>query len=200
MSENVIISIHGSWSRVVRWWSTQPWSPNPLLRKSDRLEAGLRILAVAAVLVAVPVAGALGTAAYTESAAQIRAESATKHSVTAVLTEDPAKSAAHEYQARVEWDDSGRLGAEVVTVRRGLRAGDHATVWLGSDGAPTTEPRKPAAAAMAGIGVGVVVLVGTWFAGWCLVHGVGRLLDRHRDARWAHEWRQLSRPIREDRQ
>lgn len=200
MSENVIIPIHGSWTQVIRWWSTQAWSPNPLLRTSDRFEAVLRILAVAAVLMAVPVAGALGTAAYAESAAQIRAENATKHSVSAVLTEDPAKSAVHAYQARVRWDDSGRSGSEVVAVRRGSQAGDHATVWLGADGAPTTEPRKPAAAAMAGIGVGVVVLVGTWFAGWCLVHGAGWLLDRHRDVRWAHEWRQLSRPIREDRQ
>ncbi|MEV6562073.1 hypothetical protein AB0M22_40570 [Nocardia sp. NPDC051756] len=200
MPENVIIPIHGWWTRVLRWWSIQPWSPNPLLRNSDRLEAMLRILAAVAVLVAVPVAGALGTAAYTEDAAQIRAENATKHSVTAVLTEEPAKSAAHEYRARVRWDDSGRPGTEVVAMRRGLQAGDHVAVWLGPDGAPTTEPRPPAAAAMTGIGVGVVVLVGTWLTAWCLVRGSGWLLDRRRDARWAHEWRQLSRPIREERQ
>ncbi|MFC9439602.1 hypothetical protein [Nocardia sp. NPDC057030] len=200
MSENVTIPIHGSWTQVIRWWSTQPWSPNPLLRKSDRLEAVVRLLAVAAVLVAVPVAGALGTAAYTESAARIGAEHAARHSVTAVLTEDPVRSAGQEYRARVRWDDNGRSGTEVVAVRRGMVAGDHATVWLGADGAVTAEPRRPAAAAMVGIGVGVVVLGGTWFTGWCLVHGAGWLLDRHRDGRWAHEWRQLSRPIGEDRQ
>ncbi|WP_433663229.1 Rv1733c family protein [Nocardia sp. CA-128927] len=200
MSENVIIPIYASWQQVICWWSRQPWSPNPLLRTSDRFEALLRLVAVLAVVVAVPVAGALGTAAYTESAAQIRAENATKHSVIAVLIEESAKSAVHEFQANVRWDDNGRPGTAVVPVRRGLQAGDHVTVWLGPDGAPTTELRPTTAAAMTGIGVGVVTFVGTWFTSWCLVRGTGWLLDARRNARWAHEWRQLGRPIREDRQ
>ncbi|MEU7143959.1 hypothetical protein ABZ942_31260 [Nocardia sp. NPDC046473] len=200
MSENLIIPIQSSWRQVTCWWSRQPWSPNPLLRASDRFEALLRIVAVLAVVVAVPVAGALGTAAYTDSARQINAENAAKHSVTAVLTEDSTESAAHEFQAHVRWDDNGRAGAAVVPVRRSLQVGDHATVWLGQDGAPTTEPRPSAAAAMTGIGVGATVLGSTWFVGWCLVHGARWLLDARRNARWAHEWRQLSRPIREDRQ
>ncbi|MFG1798193.1 hypothetical protein [Nocardia sp. NPDC049149] len=200
MSEHVIIPIHSSWRQVICWWARQPWSPNPLLRKSDRFEALLRLVAVAAVIVAVPVAGALGTAAYTESAAQIHTENVTKHRTNAVLTEDPAKVATYEYHARVRWDDNGVRGTAVVQVPRGVRADAQITIWLGQDGAPTTEPRKPAAAAMTGIGVGVLVLVSTWLVGWSMVRGIGWLLDVRRSARWAYEWRQFSRPIREDRQ
>jgi len=88
----------------------------------------VRIIAALAALLAVPVAGALGTSAYTESAAHVRAEQAAKHSVSAVLTEDSAKSPADEYRARVRWDDTGRFGTAVVTVRRGTQAGDQVTV------------------------------------------------------------------------
>ncbi|WP_280404517.1 Rv1733c family protein [Nocardia brasiliensis] len=198
MSEHTIIPIHASWIRLIRWWSTQPWSPNPLLRASDRCAGAVRLIAALAVLVAVPVAGALGTSAYTESAARIDLERATKHSVSAVLMENPAKTAAYEYQARVQWMDAEHPGTAVVPVPRGRQSGDLVTIWLGADGSPTTEPPEAVAAVLTGIGVGVVVLVGTWLCGWCLVRGTEWVLNRHRNARWADEWRQLSRPISKD--
>ncbi|QBS45344.1 hypothetical protein DMB37_39965 [Nocardia sp. CS682] len=170
------------------------------MRPSDRFEALLRLLAVVAVLVVVPVAGALGTEAYIDAAADIRIQNATKSSVSAVITAEPTESSAYRLEARAQWSENGRSGTAMVPVRRNAQIGDHVTVWLGPDGVPTTEPRRSDEAAMTGIGVGVVVLVSTWLCGWCLVRGTGWLLDRHRGARWDTEWRQLSRPIREDRQ
>ncbi|QIS03670.1 hypothetical protein F5X71_16285 [Nocardia brasiliensis] len=169
-----------------------------MLRASDRCEALVRIIATLAVLVAVPVAGALGTAAYSESAAHIRLERATKHSVAAVLTEDPVEIATYDYRARAQWNDAGHPSTAVVPVDRGRQSGDQVTIWLGPDGTQTTEPPRAVAAVLTGIGVGVVVLVGTWLCGWCLVHGTAWVLDRRRDARWAEEWRQFSRPISKD--
>jgi hypothetical protein len=200
MSESATIPIHGWWTRLARLWSTQPWNPNPLMRPADRLEAALRIVAVAAVLIAVPVAGALGTAAYTDSAARIRGDTVTKSVVGAVITDEPTQTTAHRFEARVQWNENGRSGIATVPVRRDAQPGDPVAVWLGSGGAPTTEPRSPDAAAMTGIGVAVGVLVSTWFCGWCVVEGTGWLLDRRRSARWDRAWRQISRPIREDRQ
>ncbi|MEV6426385.1 hypothetical protein [Nocardia sp. NPDC051463] len=200
MSENATIAPRDWWVRVVHIWWLRPWNTNPLMRASDRIEAAVRIIVVAAVLTAVPVAGALGTAAYTADAARIRAERETRTVVTAVVTEQPARTSEHDVQAAVQWLANGRSGAATVSVPRLARSGDRIAVWLGPDGAPTSRPRDPAAAPMTGIGVGVVLLVGVCFCGGCLVQGTAWLLDRRRSVRCDRQWRQLTRSINEDRQ
>ncbi|MFD6463900.1 hypothetical protein ACFWFG_38600, partial [Streptomyces roseolus] len=49
---------------AARMWQLRPWNSNPLMRGSDRCETLVRMLAALAVLVAVPLAGAAGTASY----------------------------------------------------------------------------------------------------------------------------------------
>ncbi|MEU7766617.1 hypothetical protein AB0B25_15980 [Nocardia sp. NPDC049190] len=199
MSDTETIPILGWLTRLARLWSRRPWSSNPLLRTSDRWEGAVIAVVVLAALIAVPIAGALGTRTYIEVAARIRVENVTKSAVTAVITDEPVQIGPYHIEATTQWNQNGRPGDARLPVRRGARPGDHVTVWIGPDGAPTTEPRDGDDAAMAGIGAGVVALAGTWLCGWCLVTGVGWLLDRRRSAAWASEWRQMSRPVREDR-
>ena len=47
-----------------RWFQVHTFSRNPLVRGSDRLEALIIVLAILVSLLAVPVAGAVGTAVY----------------------------------------------------------------------------------------------------------------------------------------
>ncbi|WP_328401625.1 Rv1733c family protein [Nocardia sp. NBC_00403] len=200
MSEYSAFPIRGAWSPVARLWWMRPWNPNPLLRPSDRLEAVLRIIATLVVLVAIPIAGALATTAYTSDAARIRTEDAAKTAVSATITAEPGQLKAHLFEAPVQWTRDGRPGTATVRVSSKASLGDQVVVWLDSDVLPTTPPHPPGVAAMTGIGVGVVVLVATWFAAWSLVKGSGWLLERHHDAQCARQWRQLNRPIREDTQ
>ncbi|WP_327098095.1 hypothetical protein OIE68_04300 [Nocardia vinacea] len=200
MSQDSVFPIRGTWSPLLRLWWLRPWRPNPLLRPLDRLEAMLRIMVAVAVVVAIPIAAALGTTAYTDTAARIRTENAAKSAVSAVITEEPQRTPSHLLEARVQWLQDGRPGIATVRVRGSAVHGDHVTVWLGPDGAPTGPPRPPNVAAMTGIGVGVVVLNGTWVVAWLLLQGTVWLLERRRRVQWDQQWRNLNRPITEDRQ
>ncbi|WP_062992224.1 Rv1733c family protein [Nocardia anaemiae] len=198
MSDSVTIPLQGWRTRLFGVWWLRPWNSNPLMRSSDRVEAAVRIIAVVAVLVAVPVAGALGTEAYTADVARIHTEQATKSVVNAVITDEPQRTSEHGVEARVQWQQNERIDTATVPVPRQAQPGDRVAVWLGPDGAPTTRPRQADAAPITGIGVGVIVLVGTGFVGLCLVRGTQWLLDRRRGTRWDREW--VSRTIKEDRQ
>lgn len=200
MSESVIIPLDGWWTRLIRLWSLQPCSSNELMRPSDRIESAIRVIATISVLIAVPVAGALATDAYADTSAEIRSEGATKSLVHAVITDQPVRTAAHRYDARARWDESGHTGDAVLPVREKTQLGDRVELWLDAGGTPTARPRHPDTAVVAGIGVGVSVLVGVWLCGWCLANGVALLLARQRSARWDREWRQMCRPAREDTQ
>lgn len=198
MSESVTIPLSGWWTRLTRLWTLQPCNPNQLMRASDRIESAVRVIATVAMLVAVPVAGALATEAYADTSAEIRHENSTKTPIHAVIVDEPVKAATHRSEARVRWDETGRTGNAIVPVRERAQTGDRVELWLDGDGAPTTRPRDPVTAVVAGIGVGVFVLVGVWLCGWCLVRATTLLLNRQRGAQWDRQWRQMCHGTRED--
>ncbi|MEV6140171.1 hypothetical protein AB0L63_29820 [Nocardia sp. NPDC051990] len=200
MSQDSAFPIRAAWSPVRRLWWLRPWSPNPLLRPSDRIEAVLRLVVALAVVVAIPIAGAWGTAAYTEAAARIRAEDAAKSAVSAVITDKPERTPSHLPEARVQWTHEGRPDTATVRVPNHAAPGDHLTVWLGPDGTPTAAPRRSAAAALTGIGVGVMVFNGTWIVAYLLMQGAVWLLEQRHGVGWDRQWRQFNSPIKEDPQ
>ncbi|MEV2226083.1 hypothetical protein AB0E01_40385 [Nocardia vinacea] len=200
MSQDSAFPIRAVWSPLRRLWWLRLWSPNPLLRPSDRIEAVLRLMVALAVVVAIPIAGALGTTAYTAAATRIHTEDASKSAVSAVIIDEPERTPSHLLEARVRWTHDGRPGTATVRVPIHAAPGDHVTVWLGPDGTPTAAPRRPGAAALTGIGVGVMVLNGTWVVAWLLMHGAVRLLERRHGTGWDRQWRQFNGPIKKDRQ
>jgi len=187
------------------WWR-RPWRTSSLMRASDRVQAVVGMFAIAVTLLAVPLAGAVGTEAYTAAVARIQAENATKVEVTATVTAEPEQISAGDprglsdakFEAVVRWDHDGRFGKATVDVPAATEAGDEVSVWLGPDSKLTTPPPSPAAAANRGIGTGLVLLGVVWGGALLLVWGTGRLLDRLRGARLDQEWREFSRPIGQD--
>ena len=70
-----------------RWW-TQVFRRNPLVRRSDRIEVLVLGFAVLLTVVAIPVAGAIGTSVH-DARTRIYAEEAlTRHEVIATAIED----------------------------------------------------------------------------------------------------------------
>lgn len=61
-----------------RWFQVHTFGRNPLVRGSDRLEAVIIVLAILVSLLAVPVAGAVGTAVYDARRAQYLTEARTQ--------------------------------------------------------------------------------------------------------------------------
>ncbi|MBF6172047.1 Rv1733c family protein [Nocardia blacklockiae] len=178
----------------VRLLRTAPWSANPLMRPGDRALAVLGLLAVLACVLAVPFAGAIGTAVYGGHADRIRLEHATRTRVTATVLADPtpvydARSGA---RAPVRWERDGRDAEAVVPVPRTLSAGAQVPLWLGPDNTPTEPPAWPGAAVLAGIAAGAGVIAGTGLAGAALCGAVHGVLFRHHTRRLDTEWRQFS--------
>ncbi|WP_278265366.1 hypothetical protein [Nocardia sp. AG03] len=184
---------------VRRWWRCLPCSGNPLMRWPDRLAATVRLLGALLVLAAVPIAGALGTAAYSDDAAAIRAERAQAISVEAVILDRPVYTVGHLREAPVRWDGTNGVVERTVPVSRTAAQGDRITVWLDSSGAVTDAPRTPAAAVLNGIGVAATVSTGVALSMWGLVLLTDRAVRHRRDAEWDREWQAMDRTAKGER-
>ncbi|WP_227981362.1 hypothetical protein [Nocardia spumae] len=189
-------------SPVVRLWRSGPWTTNPLMRISDRVEAVIRMLAVLVVLAAVPVSAAMGTAHYTDAAAQIRADNAAKTRVTAIIVDDPIRTtttatelSAQRTDATVRWTHDGRSGTATAPVADAARRGEQTTIWLGPDGRMTTAPLPGDTAAVRGIGLGVASFAEITGLAVTVVAATAWLFEARRRAALAREWRTISRPI-----
>jgi hypothetical protein len=185
-------------------WQLRPWNSNPLMRGSDRCETVVRMLAATAVMVAVPLAGAAGTASYSTATARINAENASKVAVTATVTQDARQltipvnrtvASASVYTAPVRWTWRDRSGTATVEVPAGSGPGDQVRVWLGPDGNPAAAPTPSSAAATEGIGSGLTMLSGIWGGALAASWGTTWLLSSRRAARWEQEWRAIDHRI-----
>ncbi|MEV2226106.1 hypothetical protein AB0E01_40510 [Nocardia vinacea] len=190
------------------WWA-RPWNTNPLMRGSDRFEALVRMLAAVAILVAVPVAAAAGTADYVAAAARISSDNAAKIVVAGTITGDPkpvvvvaarGEVTGDHAEAPVRWNQDGRSGTATVDVPAGTSRGDEVPVWLAPDGSTTSPPKRSDAAAGQGVGAALTVLIEMWGATLALVVVLAWALDVRRRARWAREWQQIGQQFGRDRQ
>lgn len=189
----------------LRLWRVQPWNPNPLMRMSDRWESLVWLLAVLAALLAIPIAGAVGTASYTGAATRIATADAHKTQVTATVTAIPKTTVAdrggvrlERFPATVRWDHEGRTVTADVELSTPPVVGGTTQLWVTGDDKPTTPPARPGTAAAEGVGTGLAVLVETWCAAAALVWVTHGLLTVRRNARWDREWRSMNKPIGRD--
>ncbi|WP_156959616.1 hypothetical protein [Nocardia sp. BMG51109] len=177
----------------VRMLRTAPWSANPLMRPADRALAVLRVLAVLACLLAIPLAGAIGTAVYGDHSERIRFERATKVRTTATVIDDPAPVRTDRgTQARVRWDHGGRGGEATVPIPATASRGDQVPLWLDTHGYPTEPPVWPGAAAVAGFGAAAGMITATALLGSGICAAADRILLRHQTRLLDTEWRQFS--------
>ncbi|MEV5646701.1 hypothetical protein AB0L57_00490 [Nocardia sp. NPDC052254] len=189
-------------SLPVRAWRRGPWTANPLMRVSDRIEAIVGILAVLVLLAAVPVSAAIGTAHYTDAADRIRAADAAKTQVSATVVDDPIRSAtigmevsAQRTDATVRWVHDGHAGTATAPVPDSAHRGEQTTVWLRPDGHLTEPPLPADTAAVRGIGAAVVAFVEIGAGTAALVVATMWLCEIRRRAVLAREWRMVCRPI-----
>jgi hypothetical protein len=182
------------WSRFARWLGLDR---NPLRRRTDRIEAAIRLATMLLIVVAVPlvciVVGQLTDhLAQRQAHAQVTAE----RQVTAVLLQGvPPASTPDPYSSvqmamvPARWQLPGqpaRTGQVLAQV--GARAGSTETIWVNDAGALATPP-----------GTGVVdaaicvAVVNTCMAAGLLLVAVNalarRVLNRRRMSEWDAAWR-----------
>ncbi|MBP1820996.1 hypothetical protein [Mycobacterium sp. OAE908] len=170
----------GSWVRrlVVR---------NGLVRTSDRFEAFTMLLAVLFAILAVPVAGAAGTAVYDKQVHVFADERMARHEVAGTATHDSSVTALpfqFSYVSEVRWEFAGRIHTGVASTRNRMKAGDQTSVWVDAAGEPTRPPRgdKDAAADAMMVALGLwIAIAGATTAAYALLRAH---LNHLRHAAW----------------
>jgi hypothetical protein len=185
-------------TRLARGVRLLGFDRNPLRRRTDRIEAVIRLAALVLLLVGVPMATlAVGRETDHLALRQAQAQQAADHKVTAVLLQQaPAAGVSDPYTSvqmtlvLARWQLPGqpsRTGQ--IMAPAGARAGSTVTAWVDASGAVTSPP--PDHRAVAG-DVCIAALV-TCLVTSLLVLGSSalarRALDRRRLSAWDAEWR-----------
>lgn len=177
------------------------WRNNPLRRATDLAEAWVALVALALIVVAAPVIGALvGVVAEDSLQRSVHAQHLTRRLVTATVQRKLAgapldyspDTTAHDERSRVlaTWTapDGTRHHGTVLAPLDSPHAGDHFGLWTDLHGHIAIRPLDSATATTHAIlaGIGAAMLV----AG--VVEGIRRLvvwrMVRRRYARWDQAW------------
>ncbi|SDI15003.1 hypothetical protein SAMN05192558_101414 [Actinokineospora alba] len=175
-------------SRLVRrFWPGR----SSLARPSDWIEAGSLLILVLLLMVAVPVAGAVGSEVYNTTSQLAQRQRDDRTPTTATLL-DPApgvERGALGELVRASWvqpDEQVAVGK--VSVRQEAAAGDRVDIWVDRSGEVTLAPMTDGGAVVAAVATGVIALC-LGVVGLLLAYLLVRWsLDRFRLRRWADEW------------
>ncbi len=183
-------------TRTGRWLRGMLPDHNPLRRTTDRAEAAILALLLAAFLVGAPLlAIAGGRWAYDSALRAGNGQSMVRHQVTAVLIADAPNPPQTIYGSPVQvgvlarWTVPGgttRIGE--IPATPGAKAGSLVSVWVDTAGRLTTPPlRHSDAAGQRGLAVVLAPLaLSLVMLGWWKL--ARRALNRRRMAAWDADW------------
>ena len=163
---------------------------NQLVRPGDRWEMLAVALVVSALLLAIPVVAALGTA-IKESRSHAYADQATTRQQTSGTALADARlhvrGDSQTFDVETRWSAGDGVHVGTVAVPDMVRVGDHVDVWIDRNGNHVGAPSPPGQAAAEAVGWAVLswmALAGVSTAGLFILH---RALNRARYAAWDRE-------------
>lgn len=171
-------------------WLWQVFGRNPLVRSSDRLEAMVIFMAVLAIIVMMPVAGAVGTAVDESQATAAAEVAATRHHLTAVVTVDSAGVSGQnvlDAQTSVRWVVGNDVHTALVHSRYWHKAVDSVDIWVDDHGVVAPGPPSSADQTMVAVFAAVVVWSTGLAAGVAMVLVARAWLNHLRYAAWEAE-------------
>ncbi|HKI39412.1 MAG: hypothetical protein P4L48_16340 [Mycobacterium sp.] len=173
-----------------RWRVARLVGRNPLLRRTDRVEALVVLVALLASLLTIPLTGVLGVAVYGARERLYVLESHERHRVTATVT-DTLLDGSDVTVVRAKWP--GPVGERTGTfeLASSARAGQAFEIWVGKDGKAGFPPTPKWHAVFDAVMMAGVALVIAGFALLSLVAVVHLRLNRARDSAWEREIRSL---------
>ncbi len=164
---------------------------NPLLRRTDRIEAVVMLVALLAFLAAIPIAGVVGFVTYGARDRVYVQEAHERHRVVATVAETWAGDLGVTIvQAKWPAPAGERVGTLQLAGR--VKAGDSAQIWVDNDGKPVVPPTPTWLAVGEGVGTTAVALLAVGVGMVALVATVRSRLDRIRDAAWERDLRCLA--------
>lgn len=171
--------------RWPRWSSTRLFGCNPLIRAGDRVEALVVVFAVLVVLVAAPIAAAVGTSVYDSRNHLLAAQAQNSRTVTATVTGDKfvrQDTLGQMVTVPARWFAAGAEHTGVVLAPPGVKTGDSIDIWVAEDGSHTGPPLRNALDAA--VAAAEAIWFGAAMAAAALVAGTRAILNRARYARW----------------
>ncbi|HWD03243.1 MAG TPA: hypothetical protein VG674_12410 [Amycolatopsis sp.] len=183
--------------RLPRWWRLLVPGSGSVARTSDRVQAGLVVVAILVALAAIPFAVSAGSTAYTAQKQQsVRELAEDRPAIATLLADGPPATAAGR---------SGQLGSPMPTAAswlgpdgvrhvgqvnadRGAHRGDRVRIWVDGSGALVGPPLSPAVVLVNATAAAAGVFAATCLA-LALAHGITMfVMNRHRARMWQREW------------
>lgn len=167
-------------------WLHRLLARNPLVRRSDRVETFATLLAVAAAVLTIPLAGAVGTAVHGDLVREFAAQRADRSEIQAVAMHDSVavtQVSGRSFRTQIHWEFGGAAHTDTVHTAE-TAAGEPVTIWVDGNGdrvpAPLTDEDAASQAAVTAVTIWLTC-VGVGVGGWALLR---YRLDRARYADW----------------
>ncbi len=173
-----------------RWRIARIAGRNPLLRRTDRVEALVVLVALLASLLAIPLTGVVGAAVYGARERLYIQEANERHRVTATVT-DALLEDSGTTVVQAKWPGPAGERTGTLELATSAKAGQLFEIWVGKDGKAAFPPTPRWHAVLDAFGVAGVALLIVGFALASLVAAVCSRLNRARDAAWEREIRSL---------
>lgn len=168
-------------------------SHNPLIRRSDRVQARVKNIVVALAIVMLPLSVWFGMATLSSQQSNVAEQQYSRHSVTATTTEDASADSTlvqsdftTQSSANVDatWSFDGVEHSGQVSVTTGSPAGTESAVWVDNSGNRSTQPITDADAVAAALFTGIGSLAAVALLLYGLYAAVRFHLDTQREAEW----------------
>jgi putative copper export protein len=173
-----------------RTWWIRLVGRNPLVRRSDRIEAWSAALALLVIAIATPMVGAIGTSVYGARSQHYAEEAESRHEVVATAMEDATvvELPAHvEFKVRATWNAAGRVHDEIVEWSDEAKGGERKAIWVDDQGGHARPPSPPSTAVSDAVGIALSVWLGVIATVVGAVSMIRRRLNHRRYAQWEHE-------------
>lgn len=168
------------------WPLLRTFRRNPLVRRSDRIEALIVMLALLLSLAALPVTAVVGATTYAASARAHEREMRAGHWVTATV-EEAGATAMGLTVVQAKWEVAAGARAGTIELAGQVGKGDHVRIWLDNKGNPAESPGPAWLAAAEALGTASMTLLLVWSLLGIVVASVRFRLDRARDSAWERD-------------
>jgi hypothetical protein len=166
------------------WWIGRIFGRNPLIRRTDRIEALVMLVAIVVSLAAIPVVSVVDVAVYGARHGRYAQELRERHTVIATVTGTEGDGST---VVRARWPVAAGERVGSVELRTAAKVGDRAEIWVDRDGDPVAPPTPTWHAVGDAVGAAEAALLLVGVGMTALVAGVRSRLDRVRDAQWERE-------------
>lgn len=178
-----------------RNWLIRVLGRNPLVRRSDRIEAWSVMAAALIIALATPFVCAFATSLQDSRSRTYADEALHRHMVTAVAIE-PAELIVEpnnmSYIAQAQWDAAGGRHVGMVKWPDRAKIGDQDRIWVGDDGQHVQPPRPLGRATADAWGIAAALWFAVLMAVAGSVHAIRRWLDARRFAQWDCELSEIA--------